>query len=104
MEILARELGVTLQITDAGGDTAKQIADVDDLLTRGVDALVIPPAVADALGPAIERAYDAGIPVMVFQSSPGTDKYTHPSSMPTMPSSGRRAWRSWPRTWVGPAT
>ena len=76
MEILARELGVELQITDAGGDTAKQIADVDDLLTRGIDALVIAPAVADALGPAIERAYDSGIPVIVFQSSPGTDKYT----------------------------
>jgi ribose transport system substrate-binding protein len=76
MEILARELGVTLQITDAGGDTSKQIADVDDLLTRGIDALVIAPAVADALGPAIERAHDAGIPVMVFQSSPGTDRYT----------------------------
>jgi ribose transport system substrate-binding protein len=76
MEILARELGVTLQITDAGGDTTKQIADVDDLLTRGIDALVIAPAVAEALGPAIERAYDAGIPVIVFQSSPGTQKYT----------------------------
>jgi ribose transport system substrate-binding protein len=76
MEILARELGVELQITDAGGDTTKQIADVDDLLTRGIDALVIAPAVADALGPAIERAYDSGIPVIVFQSSPGTDKYT----------------------------
>jgi ribose transport system substrate-binding protein len=76
MEILARELGVELQITDAGGDTAKQIADVDDLLTRGIDALVIAPAVADALGPAIERAFDSGIPVIVFQSSPGTDKYT----------------------------
>jgi ribose transport system substrate-binding protein len=76
MEILARELGVTLQITDAGGDTSKQIADVDDLLTRGIDALVIAPAVADALGPAIERASDAGIPVVVFQSSPGTDRYT----------------------------
>jgi len=76
MEILARELGVNLQITDAGGDTTKQIADVDDLLTRGIDALVIAPAVADALGPAIDRAADAGIPVIVFQSSPGTDRYT----------------------------
>ncbi len=76
MQILARELGVDLQITDAGGDTTKQIADVDDLLTRGVDALVIAPSVADALGPAIDRAADAGIPVVVFQSAPGTDRYT----------------------------
>jgi ABC-type sugar transport system substrate-binding protein len=65
MEILARELGVTLQITDAGGDTSKQIADVDDLLTRGIDALVIAPAVADALGPAIERAHDGDVRVLV---------------------------------------
>lgn len=76
MEILAAELGVSLQTTDAGGDTTKQIADVSDLLTRGIDALVIAPAVADALGPAIEDASDSGIPVVVFQSAPGTDKYT----------------------------
>ena len=76
MEILARELGVNLQITDAGGDTTKQIADVDDLLTRGIDALVIAPAAADALGPAIDKATGSGIPVIVFQSSPGTDSYT----------------------------
>jgi len=76
MLMLAPLLNVTLRITDAGGDTNKQIADVDDLLTQNIDALVIAPAVADALGPAIDRAYAKGIPVVVFQSSPGTDNYT----------------------------
>jgi ribose transport system substrate-binding protein len=76
MNILATQLGITLKITDAGGDVNKQIADVDDLLTQNVNALVIAPAVADALAPAIEKAFDKGIPVVVFQSDPGTEKIT----------------------------
>lgn len=76
MNILAKQLGVTLKITDAGGDVNKQIADVDDLLTQNIGALVIAPAVAEALAPAIEKAFDKGIPVVVFQSDPGTEKFT----------------------------
>lgn len=76
MNLLAKQLGLTLKITDAGGDVNKQIADVDDLLTQNIDALVIAPAVATALAPAIEKASAKGIPVVVFQSDPGTEQFT----------------------------
>src|SRR6476646_91930 len=58
-----------LFITDAGGDVNKQIADVEDLLSKGIDALLITPASPDALVPVVQKALDAGIPVVVFNSS-----------------------------------
>ena len=75
-EIIAQELGVELKVTDAGGDANKQIADVESLLGQGIDALVITPTSSEALGPVIERAADSGIPVIVWSSAPGTEKYT----------------------------
>ena len=54
--------------TDADDKPEKQIADVDDLLVKGIDVLIISPAVQDAVNPAIEKAYDMGIPVIVFDS------------------------------------
>lgn len=75
-EFVAEAHGVDLRITDAGLDVAKQIADIEDLLVAGVDALIVAPAVAGALGPVVERAYNAGIPVIIWQSTAGTDKFT----------------------------
>ena len=75
-EILARNLGVEMKVTDANNDANKQIADVEDLLAQGIDALVVTPGSSEALGPTIERAADTGIPVIVWSTAPGTDKYT----------------------------
>ena len=75
-EIAARNLGVELKVTDANGDPNKQIADVEDLLAQGINALVISPGSSEALGPTIERAYDTGIPVIAWSTGPGTDRVT----------------------------
>lgn len=58
--------GAEVIVTDAQGDEAKQDADVDDLIARGVDVLLLTPLTADALTPAAERALDAGIPVITL--------------------------------------
>jgi len=58
--------GVEVVVTDAQGDEAKQSADVDDLIARGVDVLLLTPLTADALTPAAQRALDAGIPVITL--------------------------------------
>lgn len=63
-------------ITNADEKPEKQIADIEDLLTQGVDALVIYPTVGEAIIPAIERAYESGIPVVVFGGTIETDQYT----------------------------
>ncbi|MDD3403728.1 MAG: substrate-binding domain-containing protein [Hespellia sp.] len=48
--------------TDAELDTSKQIADVENLISQGVDAIVLVPLDAEQLIPAIQACVDAGIP------------------------------------------
>jgi ribose transport system substrate-binding protein len=58
--------GAEVVITDAQGDNAKQQADVDDLLARGAQVLLLTPNQADPLTPAAQRALDAGVPVITL--------------------------------------
>ncbi|HKX73785.1 MAG TPA: substrate-binding domain-containing protein [Acidimicrobiia bacterium] len=53
-------------VTDGQGDAAKQSADVDDLIARGVDVLLLTPLQSDTLTPAAQRALDADIPVITL--------------------------------------
>lgn len=75
-EMVAKNLGAEMKVTDANGDATKQIADVEDLMGQGIDALIISPGSSEALGPTIERVFDSGIPVIVWSTAPGTEKYT----------------------------
>ncbi len=52
--------------TDAGGSNEKQIADVEDLISRGVDLIMMSPREAQALVPAVEAIKKAGIPLVVL--------------------------------------
>ena len=63
------ELISNLIVLDAGGDTNKQISDVEDLITRKVDAIVLSPNSSTALNPAIADAKAAGIPVATYNMS-----------------------------------
>lgn len=63
-----------LIVTDAGGNAAKQISDIEDLLAQGIDALLVAPASGTAINPAIEKAYQSGIPVIVFNSDVTTEQ------------------------------
>jgi ribose transport system substrate-binding protein len=65
-----------LIITNADGNVAKQITDVNDLLAKGVDAIMIAPASPDGLAPSAEDAYDSGIPTVIFNDRVNTDKFT----------------------------
>jgi len=75
-EMVADDLGVELKVTDAGGDATKQIADIEDLLAQNVDALVVTPVAPKPVAPAIERAAEAGIPVILWSTKADTDQYT----------------------------
>ncbi len=65
-----------LYITDAGGSVDKQIADIEDLMAKGIDALLVTPVSPTALIPTIEEVYKSGIPVIVFNSALDGDQYT----------------------------
>jgi ribose transport system substrate-binding protein len=51
---------------EANWQAAKQVADVEDLLTKKVDAIIIGPISAAIGAPLAEKATKAGIPVVVF--------------------------------------
>ena len=57
--------GVRLVMTDAAGDSEKQAADVERLMSYGIDLLIISPTDVDALTPVISGAYEK-IPVIVL--------------------------------------
>lgn len=60
-------------ITDANDDPAKQVADIQDLMQRKVDILLVSPATAEALDPIVGRATRGGIPVVMVDRRTTTD-------------------------------
>jgi len=52
--------------TDAQSSSTKQIADVESLIGRGADALIILAQDTEAVTPAVQRAADNGIPVVGY--------------------------------------
>ena len=75
-ESAAEEAGVEAIIlgTTEEGDYNEQVAHIEDLVTRGADLIVVVPAEASALVPAVEAAVDQGVPVINLDSPIETDK------------------------------
>jgi ribose transport system substrate-binding protein len=59
----ADSVGSELIVVDAQDDPAREATNIEDLIQRGVSALLINPTDADAIVPSIQKANDAGIPV-----------------------------------------
>jgi ribose transport system substrate-binding protein len=53
---------VEVVVLDAGGDVARQIAQMEDLIQQDVDAMIIWPTNGEAVIPAVREAYQAGSP------------------------------------------
>lgn len=68
-EAAAKAGGDTLIFLDANGDVSKQNNDIQDLITQGVNALIINPVNPDAVVPSLEAAKAAGIPVITVDRS-----------------------------------
>ena len=58
--------GGTYVSADAQTSPTKQLADVESMITQGVDALIILAQDSAAIGPALDAAEDAGIPVVGY--------------------------------------
>jgi ribose transport system substrate-binding protein len=54
-----------LIILDAGFDQEKQVADIEDLIAQGVDAIIVQPVSSTSADASIARAVAAGIPVIL---------------------------------------
>lgn len=60
---------VDVIVLDAGGDVARQISQMQDLIQQGVDAIIVWPTDGQALVPAVRNAHREGIPVIVTNSN-----------------------------------
>lgn len=66
MEERAKELGVDLQVTVANNEAGRQANDVDNLLTKGLDVLIIIPTNAQTAAAMVEKAKKQGVPVISY--------------------------------------
>lgn len=59
----ADKQGYQLTVTSGDFDLAKQQSQIENFIVQGVDAIIVCPADSKGIGPAIERANQANIPV-----------------------------------------
>lgn len=72
----AKHPDVELIVKDGMDDVAKQVADVESFIKIPVHAILISPKVASGLTPVVNKAFDAGIPVIVLDRDLTNDRYT----------------------------
>lgn len=63
-------------ISDGNQDNSKQVADVENFIVRGINLLIISPNEAKPLTAVVEKAYRAGIPVIILDRKIASDSFT----------------------------
>jgi len=63
-EAKAKELGIEMVTLDAQDSPEKQVSQVEDLIARKVDVIILNPVDSDAIVTAVMEANEAGIPVI----------------------------------------
>lgn len=66
LEKKAKELGVTLDVQDANQDSSKQLSQVQDFITKKVDAIILCPTNSAGSKSMVELAEKADIPVLTM--------------------------------------
>ena len=80
-EAKAKENGVKITVSDAQDDASKQASDVENLIQKGVDLIIINPVDSSSVASAVESANAANIPVItVDRSSEGGEVVAHIAS------------------------
>lgn len=67
---------VTLRVVSANDDDKLQTRQINAFTDEGVDLLIVSPNQINTVTPAIDRAYDSGIPVILLDRKTGAGKYT----------------------------
>lgn len=60
----AKELDVDVNVVDAQNDSAKQMTDIEDLVTQGADVVIINPVDSDSIGTSVQTLNEKDIPVI----------------------------------------
>ena len=67
---------IIVKLASSNDDNVLQNKQVNQFVDEGVDLLVVSPNQLSAISKAVERAYEKGIPVILYDRISNTDKYT----------------------------
>lgn len=67
---------VRFAYTDANGNSARQIQDIEDLVGKGLDLLITSPRDAELMSPVVAKVMARGIPVLLLSRRISGDTYT----------------------------
>ncbi len=67
---------IRVKLASSNDDSKLQIRQINQFIDEGVDLLVIAPNQLNTISPAIDRAYDKGIPVIIYDRKSNSNKYT----------------------------
>ena len=77
----AASLGMEIIVLDSQDDPSKEMSNVEDLITKGVDVILINPTDSDAVVNSIEAANAAGVPIITIDRvANGGEVTTHVAS------------------------
>lgn len=68
--------GVTMRYASANDDVGLQERQINEMIDAGVDLLIVSPQQMGDLTATIDRAFDKGIPVILFDRKTDSEKYT----------------------------
>lgn len=67
---------IIVKLASSNDDNVLQNKQVNQFVDEGVDLLIVSPNQLSAISKAVERAYDKGIPVILYDRKTNSDKYT----------------------------
>ena len=76
LSLAASFYGAQVRFSSADDDSRRQMEQIRKFVGEGVDLLIISPNQANTITPAVEEAFSAGIPVILFDRKIDSDKYT----------------------------
>ncbi len=66
MRDVLKAAGAEYISADANFSAEKSVSDIENLITRGADVLIIMSGVSDAVKPVVQKALDEGVPVIAY--------------------------------------
>ncbi len=67
---------IIVKLASANDDNEKQIRQINQFIDEKVDLLIVSPNQLSTISRAVDRAYDKGIPVILYDRKTNSDKYT----------------------------
>ena len=67
---------IELRFASADDSDELQISQIEQFVSEGIDLLIVAPNQVSTVTPVIDRVFDSGIPVIVFDRKTNTEKFT----------------------------